>query len=130
MKRTLLVSVTAIAAILVLWLVVPLSIREMASDSMMPLIRGQGSPPSRNGDYVFLLTSLRFSRIKEGDLVLVEIPTPYGEVETIRRIKRIEHGEHLRFIVESLDPKGIDSRQFGPLPSEKLKAKVLHVFKS
>ncbi|OQA39343.1 MAG: hypothetical protein BWY50_02146 [Spirochaetes bacterium ADurb.Bin315] len=116
-------------AVAVLWIVSPLSIREMASDSMMPLIRGQGSPPSRSGDYLLLLTAPRLFTPKEGDLVLVEIPTRDGVVETVRRIKSIERCELSRYTVESLDPNGIDSRQFGSLGSEKLKAKVLHVFK-
>lgn len=62
--------------------------------------------------------------------MLVEIPTPTGAVETIRRIKGVERGERLHFTVESVDPIGIDSRQFGPVAAEKLKGKVLHVFKS
>lgn len=129
-KRLISVSVSTLVVLVALWLVSPLTIREMASDSMMPLIRGQGSPPSREGDRVLLLTSWRFTTPKEGDLVLVEIPTRSGEVETIRRIKSVEPGERPRFVVESIDPKGIDSRHFGSLAAEKLKGKVLYVFKS
>lgn len=130
MKRMMVVSFSALTVLVALWLVSPLMIREMASDSMKPLIRGQGAPPSREGDRVLILTSLRFTTLKKGDLVLVEIPTPTGAVEAIRRIKGVERGERLLFTLESIDPIGIDSRQFGPLAAEKLKGKVLHVFKS
>jgi len=119
-----------LVAIAVLWIVGPLSIREMESDSMMLLIRGRGSPPSKEGDYVLVFTWLRFSTSKEGDLVLVEIPTRDGAVETIRRIKSVYRGEKLQFTIESIDPKGIDSRRVGSLGIEQLKGKILHVFKS
>ena len=129
-RSALFMFIGGLAAIAVLWALAPLSIREMESDSMMPLIRGRGTPASREGDHVLVLTWLRFSAPKASDLVLVEIPTPDGAVETIRRIKSVDRGEQLRFTIESLDPKGIDSRQFGFLGIEKVKGKVLHVFKS
>jgi type IV secretory pathway protease TraF len=129
-RSVLFMFIGAPVAIAVLWIVAPLSIREMESDSMMPLIRGRGSPPSREGDHVLVLTWLRFSTPKAGDLVLVEIPAPGGAVETIRRIKSVDRGEQLRFTIESLDPEGIDSRQFGFLGIENVKGKILHVFKS
>ncbi len=127
-SRVMLIVAAGLVLITVLWFVAPLSIREMGSDSMKPLIGGQGSPPSKQGDRVLVLTS--FFDPKEGDLVLIEIPTAEGAVETIRRIKSIERGAKVRFVVESIDPLGLDSRQFGSLPVEKLRGKILHIFKS
>jgi hypothetical protein len=130
MKRLLIISAGLLGAVIILWIVAPFSIREMATISMEPAIRGQGSPPSRSGDYVLILTTFRFGAAKAGDLVLVEIPTPSGDVETIRRIVRIERSDNVRVFLEALDPLGIDSRHFGGLPEQKLKGKVLHVFRS
>ena len=130
MKRVLIVSAGLLVVLVLLWILGPFSVREMATISMEPAIRGQGAPPLRSGDYVLILTTFRFGAAKEGDLVLVEIPTPSGDVETIRRISRIERGDTFRVFVEALDPLGIDSRHFGGLPEQALKGKVLHVFRS
>lgn len=130
MKRVLFACSGLFIALVVLWFALPFSIGEMGSTSMEPAIRGQGVPPSGRGDHILILTTFRFGAPKEGDLVVVEIPTPAGPVETVRRIVRIERSDDLRFFVESLDPMGIDSRHFGSLPTQKLKGKVLHVFRN
>jgi hypothetical protein len=129
-RSVLLKAVIGVVAVAMLWILAPLTVLEMTSETMEPLIRGRGRPPSREGDYVLVCTWLRLSVPKEGALVLVEIPTATGAVETIRRIKRIDSGEKMHFIVESLDPRGIDSRHFGALEAEKVKGKVVYVCRS
>jgi hypothetical protein len=58
---------------------------------------------------------------------MVTIPTAAGPVSTIREIEQQPDTPAGKFYLRAVNTNGIDSRQFGAVPKESIRAKVFWV---
>ena len=101
----------------------------MDSDSMLPLVKGNSTPTSHDGDFVVAARWFRTASLRTGDLVVVDIPTAMGPVLTIRKIEQQADTPAGQFYLRAVKTNGIDSRQFGALPAKDLQGKVIWIKK-
>ncbi len=80
-------------------------------------------PEYREGDYVLLRTRPFFFRLKPGDTIVFE-QAAYGTM--IKKIDRIDY--NLVYVVGT-HADSVDSRQFGPIPLEDIRGKVIWHFR-
>lgn len=100
---------------------------KLDSNSMQPLVNGSTTVASKDGDTVVGTKWFCESWIRTGDLVVADIPTPGGRIRTVRRVEQQADTPVGWFYLRAMSTNGYDSRQFGPLPSTNIKAKVLWV---
>ena len=80
------------------------------------------APDFQEGDFVLTVRIPFFSiRYKSGDIVVFDHPA-YGRM--IKRVQAISPENDTLFVVGS-HPNSIDSRQFGPIPTQAVLGKVI-----
>jgi len=92
---------------------------------MLRLLRVRGSslwPDFREGDYVLVVSSpFRLGKVRPGDVIVFQQPG-YGIL--LKRVQRVlENGQS--FEVRGTQIASSDSRNFGPVPQERLLGKVI-----
>jgi len=96
---------------------------------MEPLVKGNTTPNSHDGDFVIAARWFSAASLHSGDLVVADIPTPTGQVLTIRQIEQQPDTPAGKFYLRSTGTNGIDSRQFGAWPAELIRARVIWILK-
>ena len=127
-KRIVMIAL-AVCVIIIVVLFSSFSVMEMGSTSMQPVIAGQGAPPSHAGGLVVVAKWFSVASLRNGDLVVVDIPMPTGRVRTVRRIEQQPETPAGQFYVSAENDGGIDSRQFGPLPASDIHGRIIWILK-
>ena len=102
----------------------------MDSPSMEPVVKGNTTPQSHDGDCVVAWRWFRGASLRSGDLVLVDIPTPTGQVRTIRQIEQQPGIPVGQFYLRAVSTNGLDSRRFGTLPAQAIRGRVVWILKT
>jgi signal peptidase I len=92
----------------------------MRSDSMRPLIA--------SNDIVVATKWFHTASLRTGDLVVVEIYTPAGDL-TVRKIEQQPDTPTGQFYLRAVNTNGVDSKWLGALPARNIKGKVIWIIK-
>ena len=114
-----------LAAVFLFFVVVARSlfiVSPMKTGSMQPLIA--------TNDIVVAAKWFHISSLRDGDLVVADIPiSGGGSVLTVRKIEQQTNTPAGQFYLRAASITGVDSHSFGALPAAAIRGKVIWIFK-
>ena len=128
MKTFAKIAVRIILILIVICLLLVVVIRSLFVVS--PMRTGSMQPLISSNDVVVAAKWFHAASLHNGDLVVVNIPTPAGQILTVRKVEQQTNTPNGQFYLQAVSTNGVDSRQFGTLPLKNIRGRVIWIIKA
>lgn len=95
---------------------------------MEPLIHAKGSHNGQHDSHVLYIKKYNSTSLQPGNLVYVNITTPFGHYNIIRMVEQHNDTPSGYYYIISSNHNGFDSKAFGPVPASDILGKVIFIF--